>query len=593
MAAFAGLALAPQANALTAAAKSKAANNRSSFGLIRGIVKDQNGKPIANAIVAISRAGTSKILKQVRSAANGSFLARVVPGAYTILAVAEGFNPVTFAQVQVNRSTELYYGFELERAGSGNTLPEKRADRNNPKWRIRAAQSQRSIYQATEGKTPTDNSSAKTETDETKVEETIGTTDEAETESQNGRRKGQYLVESFAANTSSGSYMGLNFAAVHPINEKTQAVFAGQTGFGKNAPQRVEARISTQLSNKHKVRLGASAVNLGQFKLAGNELEKDLAQFSFQALDEWQVKDGIILVLGFDVSRFVGAGNDASVTPRVGLQLDVDPKTRLSASYTGATEERSWQSVIELEGEPVVFRQNLAAESVTVENGKPVMQKNRRFEIGVERVLDNSSSLEAAAFFDTVSGRGVGLAGTPVGFLPGEQGPNEQGPNEQGAFSQTVNQTGRAQGFRVVYSRRFSGLLSASAGYSFGRGQALSAHGLRSPAQTFEDKLFQTFVGQLTASLKNGTRVKTVLRLSPQAAVFAIDPFAGKMAIYDPTLSVLVIQRLPNLGLPLRAEAIIDARNLFDYAITAINEEGSLKLTSGGRILRGGIAVRF
>ena len=145
------------------------------LGIIKGIVRDNSGKPISDAFVAIFYVGTSKILKQVRSAADGSFLAKVIPGTYTILAVAQGFNPVTLATVQVNPSAELVYGFKLERAGSGNTLPEKTVDRNSSKWRIRTSQSRRSIYQKTEGETPID---------EQTIDETVTaeTTEDAEDE---------------------------------------------------------------------------------------------------------------------------------------------------------------------------------------------------------------------------------------------------------------------------------------------------------------------------------------------------------------------------------------------------------------------------
>ena len=125
--------------------------NRGNLGIIKGIVRDDGGSPIADATVAIFQAGTSRLLKQVSSASDGSFLAKILPGTYTVLAVAQGFNPMTLFGVEVGRSAELTYGFKLERAGSGNTLPEKRLDRNSSKWRIRAAQSQRSIYQNHEG----------------------------------------------------------------------------------------------------------------------------------------------------------------------------------------------------------------------------------------------------------------------------------------------------------------------------------------------------------------------------------------------------------------------------------------------------------
>ena len=133
------------------------------LGVIKGIFRDEAGGPIAEATVAIYRAGTSTLLKQVSSDSAEHFLAKIMPGTYTVLAVAQGFNPVTLFGVEVGRSAELNYGFKLERAGEGNTLPEKRLDRNSSKWRIRAAQTQRSIYQNQEGN---DQTVAKVEADE-------------------------------------------------------------------------------------------------------------------------------------------------------------------------------------------------------------------------------------------------------------------------------------------------------------------------------------------------------------------------------------------------------------------------------------------
>ncbi|HLM61245.1 MAG TPA: carboxypeptidase regulatory-like domain-containing protein, partial [Pyrinomonadaceae bacterium] len=124
------------------------------LGVIKGFVRDEAGNTIADAYVSIFRVGTSTLLKQVRSASDGSFFAKILPGTYSVLAVAQGFNPVTLSTVEVNRSSELVYGFKLERAGGGNTLPEKRIDRDSSKWRVRAAQMRRTIYQNTEGDAP-------------------------------------------------------------------------------------------------------------------------------------------------------------------------------------------------------------------------------------------------------------------------------------------------------------------------------------------------------------------------------------------------------------------------------------------------------
>jgi hypothetical protein len=81
--------------------------------------------------------------------------------------------------------------------------------------------------------------------------------------------------------------------------------------------------------------------------------------------------------------------------------------------------------------------------------------------------------------------------------------------------------------------------------------------------------------------------------LSPQATIFAIDPFQGRLAIYDPSLSVLVTQNLPTFGFPFHAEAIVDARNLFDFQNGINTEDGTLRVNAQRRMLRGGILVRF
>jgi len=547
------------------------------LGVIKGVVHDDGGNTIADAYVSIFRVGTSNLLKQVRSASDGSFLAKILPGTYTVLAVAQGFNPVTLSTVEVGRAAELVYGFKLERSGSGNTLPEKRVDRRNPKWEIRAAQMRRSIYQNTEGDAPIDEneSNENTVAQADSIEESIESADE-----EISKRHSQSVVETYFASSDDVNFVGLNFATLQPISENSEIIFAGQSGTTQFAPQRFETTFKFHPSENHQIQLKGAAAKLG--KIETNDAEQSLGQVSFQALDEWKMQSGVILVFGFDYSKFVGAGNDFSISPRFGLQFDVDSKTRFRTAYTTATEERTWQSVAELEGTTVLFREPVSMQEFVVENDKPQMQKNSRLEFGIERVLDNKSSIEANIFFDAMSGRGVGLTSLPFNSLNGENFANF-----------VANQQGGAQGVRIVYSRRLSSRFSTSAGYAFGNGQKLSSETISNPANIFETDFFQTFYGQFDADLKTGTQVKTIFRLSPQATVFAIDPFAGRMAIYDPSLSVMVTQSLPNLGLPIRAQAMIDARNLFDYQTGVNGEEGSLRLNSQRRILRGGILVRF
>ncbi len=278
----------------------------------------------------------------------------------------------------------------------------------------------------------------------------------------------------------------------------------------------------------------------------------------------------------------MGAGNDSSLSPRLGLQFDVNSKTRLRTAFTTQTEDKSWARSIDLEGQSIAFSEPVAVEDMVVVGGRPQMNKSRRLEFGIERIIDNRSSVEANVFFDTTLGRGVGLNNLSFDTLGGD------------GFGEFVaNQQGTSQGIRVVYTRRLAGPFTTSAGYAFGNGQKLSSTAITDPAKVFESDFFQSFFGQLEADLRTGTSVKTIFRLSSQATVFAIDPFKGRLAIYDPGMSVLITQSLPNFGLPLRAEAIIDARNIFDFQSGISGEEGGLRLSAQRRMLRGGIQVRF
>ncbi len=535
------------------------------LGTIRGVVRDLDGSPIAEATVAIFRTGTSRLLKQVTSSSDGSFLAKILPGTYTVLAVAQGFNPTYLFDVEVVRAADVTYGFKLERSGSGDTLPEKRIDRNSSKWRIRAAQTQRSIYQNQEGDSP------------------IAEDEAASLETENAlNRKPQSAVETYFASSESGNFSGLNFAALLPLSKNAEFVVAGQTGTGRIAPQRFEVDLKLRPNATHQFRFNSSAGWLGNITTAVPNKEKPLGQLSFQALDEWSIREGIVLVYGIDYSRFVGASNDSSISPRLGLQYDINSRTRFHSALTTQTQEKTWSQAIEFEGESVAFAAPIAVDDFRLVSDKPQMNKARRLEFGIERVLDNTSSIDANVFLDSSLGRGVGLNSFSFDSLGGD-----------GFGDFVADQQGKAQGISIVYTKRVNKVLTGTTGYSFGNGQKLAGGAISDPSHVFENSFFQSFFAQLAADLKTGTSVKTIFRLSPQATVFAIDPFKGRLAIYDPGLSVLVTQSLPTFGLPLRAQAILDGRNLFDFQSSIFTEEGGLKLTGWQRMLRGGIQVRF
>jgi hypothetical protein len=580
-----------------AASAAATGERRTSLGTISGAVLDSRGKPVAGALVKILRDGLNEVVKETRSAADGSFSARVTPGRYLIRALAEGFTPASFSAVQIAASTELVYRFNLQPVGEGHTTPERRADRDDPKFRIRASQSRRSIFNANESETditPAESElaeAADAETGETVFLNAEGEvfTMEPDEERRTARTRSHGFVETFFADSADprvGAYAGVNFAVSTPVNRELDLVFAGQLGeferFETTARLRVGARhrLSATVGG---ARLPVAALSSGEqlFTAPGRRL----GQMSIRAVDEWVVRDGVVLVLGLDYSRFLGAGGADSFSPRLGVAFDADSRTRLHMAYAPGTDPSEQLTGIGFEDGPVLFRE-APGQTIALVDGEAVLERSHRLEFGVERVVGENTTLEATAFFDTVDSRGVGLLSAPSRSL------SEEGT---AAFFDIARQQGGARGLRVVYTRRISQHLKASAGYALGRGQRLSpeADASSGPGQLFRSAFFQTAAAQLDAAVSDDTTVRTVLRFSSRAAVFAIDPFAGRLAVYDPSLSILVTHELPNFGLPVRAQATLDARNVLDVLTGFEDGDTSVSLGALRRAVRGGISVRF
>ena len=553
---------------------------------ITGTVRDNKGLPLAGAVIQLIREGANQLIKQTRTAADGSFSARIPAGRYSLKAVADGFGEVLFSSVQVSPSAEIAYRFNLEPTGSGRTVVDQHKDRDNIKWTLRAIQGRRSIFQANEGD---DSTIAATEGAAEPTVKSSTEVNDTESANERSRTRTQGVVETYFASSSSpftSGYEGVNFALALPASERIDLIFAGQTGVGSAAPQRFETTARLRVNSHHRANLTLGAASLPLWAPGGgtgSSARRALGQMSVRAVDEWIVRDGVVVVLGLDYSRFLGAGNGAAISPRLGIQFDANARTRVKASFAPGGIETAPQSSAGFESGDAIFKQPLA-QPIAFVGGRAVMGQSRRLEFGVERVLDNRSNVEATAFVDLTSGRGIGLMAAPLSAFSGENAT---------AILSVANQEGSARGMRLVYTRRLNRVWSTAAGYSFGRGQKISPDGITNPGELFSNSFFQTGAVQVAGDWSTGTHVETIFRFSPQATVFAIDPFAGRLAVYDPSLSIQVTQDLPTFGLPVRAQAVIDARNLLDFQSRISNRETVLEVAPAGRSVRGGISVRF
>jgi hypothetical protein len=509
-------------------------------------------------------AKADKIVKRASTDVAGAFVASgITPGRYRVKAEADGFNSVELAaDVRPNKVT-VFDSILLRRV---TTLADETVLNADPKYASRRARG--TIFQLDQTK------SAPTEA--------IGTTEVALTDRTSELHGAiQTFAQSTPGSESGASVAGANFAVSELIAGKATLVVSGQGGYGTGAPQSLRALTTTHLGNRHRV---AVALGYGRFTFSRNAAIPRLGQFSVSATDTWQVSGPVLIVYGLEVARFSEGSTGTSVLPRFGVAVDVGSRTRLFANLTPGSSSDS-ASRINLESGEVEFAEPRPVAITNTPGGsrQAVMDQSYRLEFGGEQILSDKSSLEMMAFFDTVSGHGVGLLSIP----------QHGSPND--IVVRNEAQSGRTRGVRIVYHRRVNKVIDGSFGYAFGEGQELDRRGISEPAHLFSNSLFHVFSAKVDANfVTTGTRVSTVLRLAPEQAIFAIDPFQGQLSTFDPNVSVSLTQDLPNFSLiPGQWAAVLDLRNLLDQQSSVSDDRQELVASRFHRLVRVGVSLRF
>ncbi|NOT63890.1 MAG: TonB-dependent receptor [Acidobacteria bacterium] len=551
---------------------------------VTGTVKDLAGAPLGGATVSLLEPQIrGKEIKSIKTDATGKFSTGMPPGTYRIRALAEGFLPILSPRLIVERPT-LVYNIALKR---DDTLIQQRGDAENYRWVGMSVP--RHVLNFDEDKysdpskvTITQNSFAKNRPQFRGMVQVLGMT---------------------GTLGSQQSFYGTNVAISAALGNVEMAVI-GQRGFGDAAPQRISAYATMRPRDNHQV---TASVGYGQAMLP-NTYEAPLAsptsrniqrharqsldQVSVSAVDEWQVFQPLLVIYGFDYSRFTSsnAAQADSLLPRIALQYTPNAQWRVNAAYTpGSTQNRRSLESFNTENLDATF-ETQAADTALL--GTSQLDRSRRIELGVERMFaEGKASLETSAFYDIVSGHGVGVLALPL----------EASPDAQAAMQQVATQVaamnGAARGMRLMTARHVNEYVTVSVGYSAGFGSRFGATPLTrlTPARVFSQGFFQVAAAKLDLDFtrRTGTRVSTVVRLSPSAVVFAIDPFAGRMGIYDPNINVYVTQQLPNFGFPIRWEALVDLRNLLNQMQSADDGSSLLLAARSQRTVRGGLAFRW
>ncbi len=553
-----------------------------SLALVTGTVKDEHGSPLLGAVVALLQPQPrGKELMSVKTDAHGKFSANIAPGIYRLRATAEGFVARLLPRINIDRPVRVIYDFQLKRT---NTLVQKRGDSDDYRWIARSAP--RQVLNLREESEETEEMIAAAESDEPAVQ-----SDQSPRPPFHGMTQLVAVGSAYRGGDPGSNFFGTNFAFSGPITESLEMALIGQKGMGQSAPNRLSAIASMRTSDRHQL---TASIGYGQMtnELANTIVDNSLEQFSVSAIGSWQVFRPLILIYGFDYSSFIGSATSQSesVLPRFAVQYAPSSRMHFNAGVTpGSGQYPSSPDSYNTENIQASFED---ASPEIAYNEAPIADRSQRFEAGIERIFgDGDTALEASAFYDLISGHGVGILALPL-----EASPETQITLQQVAHRVTA-MNGAARGIRIILRRNLDERVTASVGYSYGRGTHFNSlmTDPTTPADIFKGGFFQVATAKLDIDLKQetGTNISTVLRLSPSAVVFAIDPFAGRMSVYDPNINVYVTQELPSFGLPVRWQALVDLRNLLDRA-TGV-EEGNVNIVASRarRTVRGGLAFRW
>ena len=532
-------------------------------GSIRGVVMDGRGSPLIGAAVVVladtDAAKVDKVVKRASTDGEGRFTAAgIAPGRYRVKAEAEGFNPVELAADVKSNKVTVFDSIFLRRI---TALADETSLNLDSKYAARQARG--TIFHYDETKKDPAGATADT---------TVALT--ARTPELHGAVNA--FGQTTASSTDGGSFAGTNFALSEQVGKDANLAVSGQLGYGNGAPQSLTALTTLHAGDRHRVSV---AMGYGRFTFSRHGATPRLGQFSVSATDTWQVSGPVLIVYGLEFARFAEGGSGTSILPRFGIALDAGARTRVFAGLVPGSSGDT-QSKVNLESGEIEFSE---PKPVAIAGGRPAMERSYRLEFGGEQILSDKSSLEMMAFFDTVSGHGVGLLALPNDAAQADP------------VLRSEEQSGHTRGMRVVYHRHISKVLDGAVGYAFGEGQQLDRRGVTTPANLFSNGLFHVVSAKLDANfVSTGTRVSTVLRLSPSQAMFAIDPFQGQISTYDPNLSVSLTQELPSVSfIPGQWAAVVDLRNLFDQQASIADERQDLVASRFHRLVRIGLSLRF
>ncbi len=537
-------------------------------GVISGLVRDSAGSPQMGAAVEIA-AGPSTLV--VFTDAKGRFsVADLVPGVYALRVTAPSFLPSVRENVNVAPGAHLIVNLTLntlfEAAQFLPVRPRVSEDDDDWKWTLRSS-ANRPILRLLDDGSPALVSEQK---------------------SDDHRLKGQvvFLAGSEAEGYGAAPAMGTSFSVQQSIFSSGTLSFDGNLGYGNGPAGVVRAAYSHKFDNGSHPEFALTVRRFGSpgVALPGAALEA----LSLSANDSMTFADVVEVAYGGEFQAIQFGERVSAFRPFGSVAVHLAPGTVVQYRY--ATSEPDMRAAKGFDTAPADLSE--AGPRMSLVDSEPALERARHHELSLSQRLGRNN-FQVAVFSDQITHTalvGVGdITSASSGLLPD-------------VYSGTFTYNGgtlSSDGVRVVFSRKLTAGLTATADYAFGGVVTLdrAAADWADVQASLHNARRHAVTGKIAGNIPRcKTQWIASYRWTSGDALTPVDLFNVSPGQADPYLNVFLRQPLPTVSfLPGHMEAIIDLRNLLAQGyIPVVAQDGqTVYLVQSARSVRGGLSFTF
>ncbi|HEY3129164.1 MAG TPA: carboxypeptidase-like regulatory domain-containing protein [Acidobacteriota bacterium] len=545
---------------------------------LRGILKDQEGNPVANLAFSLIRAGIRQALKSDQL---GNFVFKnLVAGEYAVQVESSRFRPVSGATVTIKPGESAFLTVILQQVFD---LDQTQAAAKNDEIRtiLRNSTDGRLIFRNNPNVTTAGVEPASLTHSNGVVELFSG----------NGWGNGDFSVFPVS------SYAGMltNFAYAEDLGGSLSYVLAGQFASGEDALWKVRNSMHYRLGKNQNLemllgytRLAFNSPNmvfvnepsrLGQ----NSEFINAVGSARVMALGvkhSWNPSDVLSLAYGLELERLTASTAETFASPMLEASWRAWRGGGIGARVTSKRMTR-YNTLLLPNGNTADVADALYLTKVgdTVRIGT-----NRHYEINSSQQL-GSARAELSLFVDQLRGGSPYLVFSPL--------------QNDGIAYDLPFRTNDQRGVRAAVS---AGTDVLNYGIDYVYGSAFGFDETVRSVQSVQDALrahhYHAVTGRVQTTIPRiHTVVAGVVRVVPGKPLTTVDLFHDSSNISNQSVNLFVRQVIPFpdlLGFSPRLEALIDLRNVLNQDIGLLHTElGDVVIVRNPRTVRGGISVNF